>query len=232
MRTLEFCTGEYYHIYNRGVDKRDVFLDFLDYERFVSMLCLSNSKDTYYIRDIKKKFGDKFLGLETLLELRTESLVDIGAWCLMPNHFHLLIKEKEIGGLSKFLHKLETGYTGYFNKKNDRTGSLFQGTFKAEHVGSDKYLKYLFSYIHLNPIKLIDSTWKENGIKNIDKAIKYLNSYTRSSYLDFAVNNRIEGRLVNRSAFPDYFLNPVSFEKEIFEWLSYKHLQNQTKAKP
>jgi len=95
---------------------------------------------------------------------RGEQLVNIVTYCLMSNHFHLLIYEKTEGGISKFMQKVTTAYTMYFNKSKQRTGALFQGKFKAKHASiNDNYLKYLVAYIHLNPIKLIDAQWKENG---------------------------------------------------------------------
>ncbi|MEI6528476.1 MAG: transposase, partial [bacterium] len=150
MRSIKFAPGEYYHIYNRGVDKREILLDSLDYERFMLLLAATNNKEVFHISNIKKSLKENYAGLKTCLEFRNDTLVDIGAWCLMPNHFHLLVKEKENGGIVKFMQRLQTGYTMYFNKKNERSGSLFQGTFKAEHLAGDNYLKYLFSYIHLN----------------------------------------------------------------------------------
>jgi putative transposase len=221
-RSFNFSPEEYYHIYNRGVDKRGVFLDNLDYERFILGLANANNIEAVYIRDVKKKLGEKYKGLETCLDLRDKTLVDIGAWCLMPNHFHILVREKEDGGLVKFMQKLETGYTMYFNKKNERTGSLFQGTFKAEHVVGDNHLKYLYSYIHLNPIKLIQSDWKEKGIKDIKATLKFLANFHRSSYLDYVDDNRIEKGIINTKVFPEYFLKKGVFEGEILDWLKFK----------
>ena len=152
---------------------------------------------------------------------RGEPLVAVGAWCLMPNHFHLLIKEITEGGLSKFLSKLQTGYSMYFNMKNDRSGALFQGTFKAEHVDNDEYLKYLYSYIHLNPIKLIQSDWREKGIEDIGRAKKFLENYASSSYLDFLETNRKQKIILNREMFPKYFNNALDFQKNIFDWLDF-----------
>jgi putative transposase len=130
---------------------------------------------------------------ENLLETdRGKNLVDIGAYCLMPNHFHLLLKEKTENGISLFMQKLMTAYTMYFNKKNGRNGALFQGTFKAEHLANDNYLKYMYSYIHLNPIKLIDPTWRENGIKNQSKTEKFLEQYKHSSYSEYINIDRKE----------------------------------------
>ena len=93
----------------------------------------------------------------SLLDLpRKETLVDIGAYCLMPNHFHLLIRETAEGNISRFMLKLQTGYPMYFNKKYQRTGALFEGKFKAKHITNDNHLKYLFAYLHLNPVKITD----------------------------------------------------------------------------
>ena len=148
-------------------------------------------------------------------------LVDICSYCLMPNHFHLLIKELEEGGISKFIQKLTTAYTMYFNRKNDRTGSLFQGKFKATHVDDDPYLSYLISYIHLNPVKIIDTMWKENGIKDRKKAENFLKNYYYSSFIDYLGNSRIENLIINKDSLPKYFETPKDFESNIREWLNY-----------
>ncbi len=170
-----------------------------------------------------------FQGRKSLLELfgteRDDTLVEIGLYCLMPNHFHILVREKVEGGLSKFMGKLATAYSMYFNKKNNRTGTLFEGRFKAKHANADEYLKYLFAYIHLNPVKIIDPEWKENGIGDRDGAKKYLAEYSYSSYLDYMGTKRIEGKIINKSAFPEYFTDNKDFEQYINEWLSFKELK-------
>ena len=122
---------------------------------------------------------------------RGDTIVSIGAWVLMPNHFHIYItgskssRSKASGkndSISIFLQKLSTAYAKYFNTKYKRTGSLFEGKFKAVHIKDDIQAKYLFSYIHLNPIKLIQSDWKENGIKDPQKAFQFLDSYKWNSF--------------------------------------------------
>ena len=150
----------------------------------------------------------------------------------MPNHFHLYLisprpglgeeKEESEQLISLFIRKLCVGYSGYFNKKYDRTGSLFEGKFKAVHIIDDIQAKYLFSYIHLNPIKLIDPTWKEEGIKDVNKALSFLNEYKWSSYLDYIGVKRKENIILNREHFPDYFSGGSNFNKEILEWLKFK----------
>lgn len=213
-RKLKFSEGEYYHGYNRGVEKRIIFLSKDDYRHFVRLLYVANGDRNFKYRDIECK---KFLEID-----RGKPLVAIGAWVLMPNHFHVLLREIRGGGISSFMQKLLTGYSTYFNKRYERVGSLFQGVFQAQHAHVDEYLKYLFSYIHLNPIKFIDPKWKDNKIKNLKVVQKFLNSYVHSSYLDYAGVNREEGCIISREAFPEYFSGPSDFKNYINDWLVLK----------
>lgn len=192
-----------------------IFRDKSDYQHFVYLLYLSNTKRNFRISDISKDFFSFD---------REQELVSIGAWVLMPNHFHFIITQIEDGGISRFMQKLTTAYSMYYNKKYERTGSLFEGKFKSQHAEIDKYLKYLFSYIHLNPVKLIQRNWKERGIRNKQQAINFLNSYKYSSYRDyFSPESRIESVILNKKDFPNYFPTKQKFQKEIFEWLAYTH---------
>ena len=149
-RTFSFAIGEFYHIYNRGTEKRNIFASNSDRNHFLALLYFANQSEPADL-----KLQGRTLS-ETVEQKTGTPLVEIVAYCLMPNHFHLLIREIEEGGISKFMQKLTTGYTMYFNKWHERNGSLFQGRFKATHVADDRYLRYLISYIHLNPIKLIE----------------------------------------------------------------------------
>ncbi|MBU3925748.1 transposase, partial [Patescibacteria group bacterium] len=176
-RKFRFSEGEFYHLYNRGINKMAIFLNNIDKKRFIKLLFACNSKKPVVFKNIQG------LPLEEIE--RGETIVDIGAYCLMPNHFHLLVREKTENGISMFMEKLFTAYSMYFNKKNERTGRLFEGIFKATHANKDQYLKYLFAYIHLNPVKLIDLKWKENSITDKEKAKKFLKEYAYSSYLDY-----------------------------------------------
>lgn len=216
-RNVTFAPGEFYHIYNRGVEKRNVFLDRADYRRFQVLLYLANSVKAVHIAD-RSRYNTSLNWFE---KERGDSLVDIVAYCIMPNHFHILVREKDDGGVSKFVQKLSTGYTMYFNKRYERTGALFQGKFKATHANDDNYLKYLFSYIHLNPVKLIQSDWKERGIKNFSKAESYLSSYVYSSLLDHRATKRTEKCIVNLEAAPSYFADIKSMNNELKEWLKF-----------
>ena len=116
------------------------------------------------------------------------------------------------------MRKLSTAYAMYFNKKYNRTGSLFEGKFKSKHIGKDNYFNYLFSYIHLNPIKLIQSDWKENGIKNKKEAISYLTDFQYSSFQDFYSMSRKESKIINKSSLPESF--KYNHINELFEWIN------------
>ncbi|MEI7689094.1 MAG: transposase [Candidatus Nomurabacteria bacterium] len=212
IRKVSFAFGEYYHIYNRGNSKQTIFHDNEDYYHFIKLLFLSNTKSNFKLRNKSKNFFDS---------KQENKLVFVGCYCLMPNHFHLILSQTEEGSISKFMQKITTSYSMYYNQKYKRTGSLFEGKFKSEHVGDDRYLKYLFSYIHLNPVKLIQKDWKEIGIKNKEDTLVFLKEYKYSSYQDYSDISRKENIILDRKAFPDYFPNKDKFQREIFEWLSY-----------
>ncbi len=217
IRKVSFVPGEYYHIYNRGNSKQKIFTDKNDYQRFVDLLYAVNSEDKF-------NFSDSIKGISVYERSPKDKLISIGAYCLMPNHFHILVTPLSEEGLSRFMQKLSTAYAMYFNKKNNRTGSIFEGKFKAEHLKDDIYLKYIFSYIHLNPIKLIQKDWKEIGLRDKQKAIDYLNNYKYSSFLDYLDKERNENLILKKKDFPDYFLNKKGFIKEIMTWITYKTL--------
>lgn len=218
-RKFEFSIGEFYHLLNRGNGKMNIFLDTPDKERFLKLLFLCNDVIPVDMRNYEgESFGD-IVGVAD--GDNREMLVDIGAYCLMPNHFHLLVREREENGISIFMKKLSTGYSMYFNKKYERTGKLFEGAFKATHADDDRYLEYLFSYIHLNPIKLIDPLWKENGIKDLNKSKAFLKNYKYSSCHDYLGIERAESLILNKEAFPEYFESKKEFEDFIEDWLNY-----------
>src|SRR3989344_7052577 len=196
-RKINIAPEEFYHLYNRGVEKRKIFLRRADYERFEALLSLANQTEP---ADLKYQ-GCSFAEIHD--ERVGDPLVEITAYCLMPNHFHLLVRECTEGGIARFMQKLTTGYTMYFNKRNERRGVLFEGTYKAKHVFDDRYFRYLISYIHLNPIKLFDSKWKENGIKDRAGAQQYLKCYVHSSYLDYTGESRAQGLILEKKILVD-----------------------------
>ena len=124
--------------------------------------------------------------------------------------------------ITDFMHRVLTSYSKYFNAKYKRTGSLFEGKFKSVHMEKETQAKYLFSYIHLNPIKFIDPKWREQGIKNKKAALKFLNDYKWSSYSDYLGVIRQENKVINRIDFLNYFNSKNSFLEEIFDWIEIK----------
>ncbi len=215
IRKNNLVSGEFYHIYNRGNSKQKIFNDKEDYFRFMSLLYACNSTNNFRVFTLSKE--------ESPYDFKREGqIVSIGSYCIMPNHFHILITQKEEGGISKFMQKITTAYVMYYNKKYKRTGGLFEGKFKSQHINNDRYFKYLFSYIHLNPIKLIQKNWKEVGIKNKKDVLEFLFQYQQSSYSDYLGTKRVQNIILNNEDFPKYFFNKESFTSEIFEWLNYK----------
>jgi len=194
LRKQVFAPGEYYHLYNRGTEKRVIFLDKKDYSHFLFLMYICNTTKSIELRNIGQNFD------------REKTIVDIGA------------HEKTENGISAYMRKLLTGYSMYFNKKYKRTGRLYEGVFKSIHINKDNYLKYLYSYIHLNPAKLIDKNWKENKIKNINNLLKYIFSYPYSSLKEYL---SLKFKIINSKPFPNYFKKPNEHKKELFEWLSF-----------
>lgn len=150
MRKTEFTTDWYYHIFNRGTDKRLIFLQNGDLIKFIRLLNKYNK----------------------------QNLVDILCYVLMPNHFHLMLKQLKDDGISKFMHNLTISYAKFFNAKYQRNGVLFQGTFRDVEIKSDAQFVNLSTYVHINPAKDRDDL-------NIDEKMKLLDKYLWSSYQDY-----------------------------------------------
>lgn len=146
MRKTPLANDEYYHVYNRGVDKREIFHDRYDADRFFqSMVAFNTVNPVGSLREVyvERKNSGSTAGND-------DPLVEIVAYCLNQNHFHLLLKQKVDGGISEFMKRLSGGYTWYFNNKYDRTGALFQGRFKSSHIDVNEYLLHVSVYISLN----------------------------------------------------------------------------------
>lgn len=147
-----YSENSYYHVYNRGVEKRNIFMDNQDYGVFLGYLkeYLSPPKKTDLLQKEFTLQGESFKGMPRQPK-NYSTEISLLAYCLMPNHFHLLIKQNSNRSIENFMRSLSTRYSGYFNKRNDRVGSLFQGPYKAILIENDNYLLHLSRYIHLNP---------------------------------------------------------------------------------
>lgn len=198
-RVQQFINNEIYHIVLRGIDDNLLFKDIDDYYRGIFSIYEFNTMNSVSIKErrkirirLKKKFTQAKIargpssGTENELIIdERDKLVEVLAFCFMPNHIHLLVKQIKDNGITKFMRKVGTGYAGYFNKKYSRNGYVFQNRFKAINIKDDNQLNVVFIYIHTNPISLIESRWKEKGIKNPKKVIKFLENYKWSSYSDY-----------------------------------------------
>jgi len=185
----QIVNGEIYHIIIRGVGDSLIFTDTADYYRGIfSLYEFNNNKPVV----IKEKRGERRAKLTKVvreqfsdnLEKR-ELLVEILAFYFMPNHIHLLLKQLEDKGITQFMRKFGAGYAGYFNKKYNRKGHLFQGRFRAVHIKTNEQLKNLFVYIHTNGISLIEPEWKDKGVIDPEEVIEFLEDYKWSSYPDY-----------------------------------------------
>ena len=142
---------------------------------------------------------------------------------IVPRHTSLAFGDQPLPNSSKYFSKRSPYSWGV---SFGSWGGLFEGKFKSQHLGTDQYLKYTFSYIRLNPVKLIDSGWKEKGIKNKNTTVDYLKKYIYSSFLDYRGVDRIQNKILNKKSFPKYFPTTKDFIKEIFDWLIYTELIN------
>lgn len=196
---------ELYHVLNRGVEKRDLFMNDGDRLRFVH--------DLYEFNDTAP--APEFIKYREIVSPDTgrpawtrERIVDIHGWCLMKNHYHLLVSERVDGGLSQFARKLNVGYAMYFNEKYMRSGTLFQGRTKKIHINSDAYFLHILHYIHLNPLDFHKGSalWRSREVKNSARALQHLAEYRWSSYLDYCGKKNFPS-IITKELFGDVFKN-------------------------
>jgi len=187
---MERIEQEFLHIINRGVDKRIVFQDSQDYARFIQNMYLFN-RTSDPIRNITRSNKNKNVQ-HPMLNINDEykldkkvPLVKIHAWCLMPNHYHLLVTPLEEGNLALFMKRLNMGYSKYFNEKNKRVGALWQGKYKKIHIKTNSHFLYIPHYIHANPMDMSYPEWREQNIKNKKAAWDKLLDYKWSSLRDY-----------------------------------------------
>ena len=143
MNREPFATGEFYHIYNRGVDKRAIFLDDDDRDRFLQSMVVFNMQEA--VGSIYEHINDVKLGRQK----DVTALVDIVCYCLNPNHYHFVLRERAESGISEFMRRIG-GYTKYFNIKHHRSGTLFQSRYQSKYISSNEYLLHLSAYVNLN----------------------------------------------------------------------------------
>ncbi|KKR39185.1 MAG: Transposase [Parcubacteria group bacterium GW2011_GWB2_40_8] len=182
-------TGEFYHIYNRGVDKRTIFSDTYDMKRFFQSMEEFNVE-----KAIGSIYENSFLK-KNQLGGEASKLVNFVCYCLNQNHYHFVLEQVLDGGIEKFMQKLGTGYTMYFNNKYKRTGSLFQGVFKASHINSNEYLLHVSAYVNLN-----------NRVHKIDNSLSWnsWNEYIGEKPSDFCKKDIILGQFDNKDEYKKF----------------------------
>jgi putative transposase len=223
----QFVNGEFYHIYNRGVEKRSIFQEHVDYMRFMHDIYEFNDENFVAGSNIRfscrkpRGVGEKSINLlfiENKDKKPRKLLVDILAFCLMPNHYHFILRQKIEGGITKFMQKLGTGYTMYFNQKNERVGSLFQGSFKAKHINQQEYFDYLLFYLHFNPLDLIEEDWRGGEAKDYSKLKDYLDDYRWSSHLDYSGKKNFPS-VTNRDFYFELLNGENGYKNKIEDWM-------------
>lgn len=219
MRKTVFAEGEFYHIYNRGTEKRTIFLDEQDFMRFLQSLEEFNTLDPVggiFQNSFRKKQLRGSTSKSDNLVKQEEKLVNIIAYCLNQNHYHLILQQVSEKGIEKFMQRLGTGYTMYFNNKYERTGALFQGKFKAVHIDSNIYLLHVSAYVNLNDRvhQLRGSTSKSSWIEYTKEKSKggicakeaILGQFrTKEEYVTFAKNS-IQGTMERRGVLDESIL--------------------------
>lgn len=216
MRDIQLATGNYYHIYNRGVDKRNIFTDEEDFERFRRGLFLFNDAN-YSNPGFVPYFNETLLSSYEALPDDRDHLVNILAFCLLPNHFHLFIRQNQDGGIAKFLHKLGMGYAKFFNKKYGRSGRLYESTYKAVSVGDDAYFMHLPRYIHLNVADHHCHEWREGRVLRWEMVKNALDLYPWSSHSVYVgVSQKLP--IIEESEVKHIFRKPDDYLNSLKEW--------------
>lgn len=214
-RILPLVNGQVYHIFNRGIDRRPTFTDKKEYQRAVECI-------RYYRIDHPPVKLSKFLRIEgskrdeMLQKLGTmDVLVQILCYCLMPNHFHLLVRQIKDKGISKYMSNYQNSYTRYFNTKNKRDGSLFLDQFKAVRIESDDQLVHVSRYIHLNPY---------TGY--VVKSFIGLEKYSWSSLTDYQHNSPT---FIEKRWLREFFPTPGKYKRFLYDQADYQRKLQEIK---
>jgi len=210
---------EYYHIYNRTISNISKFKDRGNAERLILTFLIANSTKSgdafQYLRNNKNASKEKIIKILN----KGEKLTDILCYAVMPDHYHLLLKETRKNGIVNFIHRCNTSIAKYLNTKSERKGHIFESRFKSKHIDSNEYLLHLSLYIHLNPLDfLAGKEWREHGIKNWNDSKKYLLDYPWSSLNSF-INDYKNPILSGTEIITEQFnSSPEKYESFLKEW--------------
>ncbi|MBI2042433.1 MAG: transposase [Candidatus Nealsonbacteria bacterium] len=214
---------EFYHTYNRGVEKRKIFLDNLDYLRGAHDLYEFNNINSVVNLDRRfEGFTKSLKSPEGAEKEMREILVSMGAWCFMPNHYHFFSSPIKDGSLALFHRKIGVGLANFFNTKYERSGALFQGRYKKVLVENDTQALQLICYIHSNPLDLWKHKWKEKGLTDpeIKTALKFLENYRWSGHMDWWGIKNFPS-IIDYEFMHRFFEDPKEYKDFFINWLKY-----------
>jgi len=197
-----------------------IFKDTDDYYRGIFSIYEFNNAIPVNIWKRRKQRAKEKAGRDPVSPSR-ELLVEVLEFCFMPNHIHLLLKQLKDNGITKFMAKVGAGYGGYFNRKYNRRGYVFQNRFLAVPIKNETQLKVVSTYIHTNPISLVEPNWKEKGIKDPKKVIEFLEKYKWSSYLDY-VNKKNFPSVTEREFISEIMGGENGCAEFVESWIQHK----------
>lgn len=219
LRKEKFVPGEYYHIYNRTLFNIPIFKNNGDCERLMQAFLLANS--TQASRAFQFLRDNKNASIEDALKISRsgEKLVDVICYAIMPDHYHLLLREKLEQGTTSFVHRCNISIAKYINTKTDRRGPLFESLFKSKHVTTNDYLLHLSLYIHLNPLDfLAGKQWREHKIKSWNQIRNNLINYPYSSLKTFLDTNYEDKIISGTEIITIQFKNTKEYESFLRDW--------------
>lgn len=218
-RKEKFAPGEYYHIYNRTILNMPEFKNYSNAERLAQAFLIANSTKSseafQYLRNYKEAT------INDIIEIvkQGEKLVDILCYTIMPDHYHLLLKERKEGGISSFIHKCNISVAKYINIKNDRLGPLFESLFKSKHISTNEYLLHLSLYIHLNPLDFLSGReWRVHKINDWDLVREKLFNYPWSSLTAFLNKNNEDKIISGTEIILNQFKDKKEYESFLRDW--------------
>ena len=221
MKKKTFLENEYYHLFNRGIDKRMVFSTQGDFDRFKAYLYLLNDEESPRAANFFE--GNRQASIYT--SGRANPLIAIGAYCLMPTHFHIIATPLVENGISRFMQKLLTAYTMYFNQRILRSGSLFQGTYKSQRIQNDSHLKYLYSYIHFNPAGYFHDDWQVASEADLLALERNISTYPYSSAREYFTSTFV---IVSPSYYPRYLTRAKDMRAHLNFWIKFRDTMRET----
>ena len=221
---------EIFHVLSRGVDKRKIFIDDHDYFRFIHNLFEFNdeaSAENNY-RRFRKSDHMSDIQCRSYGESpreRRKLLVDIHAFSLMPNHYHMIVSANSENAIPRFMKKVNMGYSKYFNERYERKGTLFEGRYKSVPVTAQSHFIHLPYYIHLNPLDMFDYGWRERAVHNHVEAMHYLENYRWSSHLDYLGKKNFPS-VTQREFLSEFFGGQEGYAQALDQWVKDISIEN------